>query len=463
MRLSRPGDKLSDPSDFEGAEFASSSHGVLPVIPSDSTKTKKNPKNNAATGASAAGVRAFTAQAVSFYFRTPVKAFFRTRVDYLTFARSLAEHPGTSRLGNSLAGIQPPSNGVNAAGSRYAWMIPFWKRSTPGLLAHAVRLYGWRVIPEQILPPLVANVTIGAVLYTSYLQILGHLHEPSSHATTRVYPPPPIVDTFAAGMLAGGVQSLLAAPFDALQVRYERHQDGSLAYRDKTMFAYGRDKLHEIGARGIFAGWGLSFLKDSIGSGMFFASFEWVKAQGYYKFVRWYYGALKDDVVDVLARKRPDAQTDHAEARRQGRKLIIRPHYALEPTFLLLAGLSATVSQQWVLYPLNLVQTRHYERLEGLDAQAKSIHSQERAKRLRGRMIRAYYRAYQATWKECQAEAVSAGGLRKWLYKGFWWNTIRQAPSTSAGLIIFELVRRKYGMLADEVRINEDGYDIVLY
>ena len=63
-----------DPPDLEG---------VLPVIPADSPPVFKDSKSNAATGASAAGVRAFTAQAVAFYFRAPVKAFFRTRVDYL--------------------------------------------------------------------------------------------------------------------------------------------------------------------------------------------------------------------------------------------------------------------------------------------------------------------------------------------------------------------------------------------
>jgi hypothetical protein len=63
----------------------------------------------------------------------------------------------------------------------------------------------------------------------------------------------------------------------------------------------------------------------------------------------------------------------------------------------------------------------------------------------------------------CTAEAKSEGlGLARWLYRGFWWNTIRQVPSTSAGLIIFELIRRKYGFGAEEVRITKDGYDILL-
>jgi hypothetical protein len=465
MRLSRPGEKVSDPTDFEGAEFISSSYGNLPVIPPDSKKVKKKPKNNAATGASAAGVRAFTAQAVAFYFRAPVKAFFRTRVDYLAYARSLSQEQAYAvRLSKGIAGRMPSAaNGNLPASGRYAWMLPYWRKTTPGLLAHAVRTYGWRVIPEQIMPPLVANVAIGAVLYTSYLQILGRLHEPSSHATSRVYPPPSVADTLTAGMLAGGIQSLLAAPLDALQVRYDRGQDNGNIYREKTMYAYGKDKLREIGVRGIFAGWSLSFAKDSLGSGVFFSSFEWVKAQGYYKFVRWYYSALGGDEVDELVKKRPDDRAGHRSDREHGKKRIIKPHYALEPAFLLLAGISATVSQQAVLYPLTLIQTRHFERLEGLDEQARKIYSQERAQRTRGRMVRAYYRAYQSTWKECKVEATSAGGMRRWLFRGFWWNTIRQAPSTSAGLIIFELVRRKYGMIGDEVKINQDGYDILLH
>ena len=42
---------------------------------------QRDKKGNAATGASAAGVRAIASQAVAFYFRAPVKAFFRTRVE----------------------------------------------------------------------------------------------------------------------------------------------------------------------------------------------------------------------------------------------------------------------------------------------------------------------------------------------------------------------------------------------
>lgn len=42
---------------------------------------RREKKSNAATGVSAAGVRAVASQTVAFYFRAPAKAFLRTRVE----------------------------------------------------------------------------------------------------------------------------------------------------------------------------------------------------------------------------------------------------------------------------------------------------------------------------------------------------------------------------------------------
>ena len=44
-------------------------------------KRKKQPTNNAATGASAAGMRSVAVQFMTFYFRAPITAFFRSRVE----------------------------------------------------------------------------------------------------------------------------------------------------------------------------------------------------------------------------------------------------------------------------------------------------------------------------------------------------------------------------------------------
>ena len=452
------------------ASTSSPSHPILfpplPVAdqilsPEAGNLPSRTPNSNAATAASAASVRAISAQFVAFYFRAPAKSFFRTRVDYLAYARVIHDAHAQAllqalRRGDTGKHITPFKSFV-----RQAW---FWLRgTTPGVLTSAIRAEGWGVIPHQILPPLIANVGVGAVLYTSYLQILGRLHEESGKASKRAYPPPEPRHTFLAGFLAGGLQSVVAAPLDALQARFDHRDltahDGS--GKPRSMWSFGAEKLREIGLRGIFAGWGLTFAKDGLGSAVFFSTFEYVKSQGYYKFVTWYYGGLGKDIVDVLAMKRPTHQ--HNQNNENG-TTIIRPHYALEPMFLLFGGLSASLTQQVLLHPLTHFQVKHWDHLEDLDAAAAKYRatSSPTVPHQRFRMLRAYYRAYQETLAQCAAEAASDGQkLGRWLYRGFWWNTIRQVPSTSAGLIIFELIRRKYGS-KDEVRISRDGYDILL-
>lgn len=453
--------------------------GVLPVVPPDASD-RQHPRNNAATAATAAGARAFMAQAIAFYFRAPAKAFFRTRVDYLAYARNLQQqnHTYVSSSLNTNTGAGAP-NGQPAASRQtwWQWLRSVGSRTTPGILAHAVRTSGWRVIPDQVLPPLLANVTVGAVLYTSYLQILGRLHEDSGRAAKRVYPPPLPGETFTAGLLAGALQSVVAAPLDAIQARFDRggrapeppvlRGQGQGQGRPQSMWAFSYAKLREIGMRGIFAGWGLSLAKDSLGSAVFFSSFEYVKAQGFYGFVAWYYGDLSDFQINILTRRQSAQERDEYHG-----NTTIRPHYAIEPAFLMLAGIGASFAQQVVLHPLTHIQMEHWDHLEYLDAQGRKYrnYSQSNApkSKWKWRMFRAYYHAYQETWAQCVAQAVAQEGkpgpnsMRKWLYRGFWWSTIRQVPSTSAGLVIFELVRRKYGLGGEPVRINKGGYDILL-
>ncbi|KAI0480756.1 mitochondrial carrier [Xylariaceae sp. FL0804] len=453
--------------DQQGSSPRSLDPGVLPVVPPDGA-VDRAPRSNAATAASAAGIRALSAQVIAFYFRAPVKAFFRTRVDYLAYARGLHQ-ARTERLFR--AAVQDRSASRLSLALRHAWL---WAQgTTPGLLTSVVQEHGLRVVGQQILPPLVANVGVGAVLYTSYLQILALLHEDGAHSR-RVYPPPGPAHTFTAGLLAGSIQSVVAAPLDAIQARYD-HRDmmaGDGSGRPRSMWSFSAEKLREIGVRGVFAGWGLSFLKDSLGSAVFFCTFEYMKAQSYYQFVTWYYGGLKQDVVNVLARKRPattgpPAAAADAAADPTDRPVVIRPHYTIEPMFLLLAGIGASFTQQLFLHPLTHIQVKHWDHLEDLDAKAARLRDAKAADpdqpRRRWRMMRAYYRAYQETLTQCTVEAASEGlGRMRWLYRGFWWNTIRQVPSTSAGLIIFELVRRKYGTGDEPIRVAKDNYEILL-
>ncbi|KAF2735552.1 mitochondrial carrier protein-like protein [Polyplosphaeria fusca] len=367
----------------------------------------------------AAGMRAVAARMVAFYFRAPVKAFFRGRIDYLGYARAINPH------------IQAQAK----------WN---WRMTTPALLVHAVRTQGWSFIPNQVMPPLLANTFIGAVLYTAYLQSLSNLHEPTSHGNRRTYPPPPAATTFTAGLIGGSIQAVFAAPFDALQVRF-RTQD-ILEGKYKTMWHYGMHKLHSIGLQGIFAGFTLSLMRDSLGAAVFFSTFETIKSQGYYAFITRFYGnRTRDTLLESSTLRHVDED---------GRP-VIKPHYTVEPAFLLLAGISASIASQLIQHPLTEIQDVHYRRLEALDFQA---HQDSKP----AHIMRRYYHAYEETFRQCKKLATRAGGWRKYLYRDFFMSTVKQVPSTSAGLIVFELVRRKYALESEEVTISREGYDILL-
>ncbi|KAF3198327.1 hypothetical protein TWF191_004942 [Orbilia oligospora] len=290
-------DLSTDPTDFEGQAVLWDGEGF-------EDPKKKSKGSNAVQGASAAGTRAITMQLVSFYFRYPVKAFMRLRIDYMAVARAIN-----------------PQIQANAA-----WTV---HQSTLGVLAYAVRTHGWRFIPNQVLPPLLANTSMGIILYTSYLQILQHQYAPAGHATKRAYPPPPYWATFTAGAAAGAIQSLFAAPLDAISYRFD---------------------VNELTKH-----------------------------------------------TSVL----PEPNRSNALAA---------------------AGLKKHSYGWWTRYS----------------------------------------HAYEQTYKDCRELATRNGGWRRWLYKGYLMNTMKSTPSTAAALIVFELVRRKFGEEVGLASIQHDGFEIVL-
>lgn len=75
--------------------------------PSDRRK-KRHPKTNATTGASAAGIRALSVQFMTFYFRAPIKAFFRSRIEYV--CRSKLSAPANTAQLHGIAPRPCPGN-----------------------------------------------------------------------------------------------------------------------------------------------------------------------------------------------------------------------------------------------------------------------------------------------------------------------------------------------------------------
>ena len=135
--------------------------------------------------------------------------------------------------------------------------------------------------------------------------------------------------------------------------------------------------------------------------------------------------------------------------------LTIRPSYTVEPLFILLVGICLTISQQVVQYPLGLLQNIHYSRPEVLDQELKNPGTQETA-------LQCYRKAYKETFRQCATQAQKSGGWARWLYRGFFTNTARQILNTSAGLINFETMRRRYADENESVRIRRDGCDMLV-
>jgi hypothetical protein len=170
---------LDDPTDIGG---------VLPIQITPEAR-RKDPRSNAATGASAAGVRAFTAQAVAFYFRAPVKAFFRTRVDYLvcaTFQRMrIVTKPRRRHTPN------PSTHEPNLASSRGTPRPPAYWRTQLKLMAGALFLTrsSLRCLPILLLVPFCTRR-----IYRSWECCMSHLHirqNMSSRLLRRVRLSPP--------------------------------------------------------------------------------------------------------------------------------------------------------------------------------------------------------------------------------------------------------------------------------
>ena len=231
---------------------------------------------------------------------------------------------------------------------------------------------------------------------------------------------------------------------NSLQVRFRTSDITEGHY--KNMWQYGYRKIKEIGTRGVFAGWSLSMVKDSFGYAAFFATFEYVKAQAYYSFLIVYYGKSRSNAHRPVPRPRADSTYDG---------LVIKPHYAIEPVFLMLAGIAASVVQQLVQHPIGTIQNIHYQSFTALDEVIQNNQSTSQT-------VRRYYGTYRKTYKRCLISAKEHRGWRKWLYRGFFWSTIRQVPSTSAGLIIFELARRRFSTDSETVKIKQDGYNLCL-
>ena len=145
-------------------------------------------------------------------------------------------------------------------------------------------------------------------------------------------------------------------------------------------------------------------MKESLSYGLFFGVFEFIKQQGYYKFLDFYYGG-----------HRPIPSTGQINTNER------KPHWSISPAFVILAGSSASLAHSFVAFPMQKFQQARYR----VPMSYRDFLSSPSVMRL--------YRP--SLW-----ELIQRGGL----YRGFLRQSVRMIPSTSVALIIFEGVRRKF-------------------
>ncbi|KAL6450606.1 hypothetical protein SBY92_000852 [Candida maltosa Xu316] len=321
------------------------------------------------------------------------------------------------------------------------------------MLVNVIRKEGWKFIPDNVLPPLIANSATGVILYATYLTTLDHFTKKHGTGNTTAaanfnwYSP---FDTWRAGFIAGAVQSLAAAPVDAIYTRSTVSE--MLEGSHENLWKFGFNKLKEIGLVGVFAGYGFSFIKESFGFAFYFSTFEIVKTQGYnitYKLISYY--KRSEEVIKSKLQKIFKWNEEEVDEKLEKLEKY-RSMKALKSSFVLLAGASAAFSLLAIQYPISKIQKIHLSRLEALDVYNAAAHQGPSRKPF----IKLYYNSYVDTYRQVLRMKQRANVT--WFeaaYSGFVRNALTTIPATSIALLVFEIMRTK---LAD----NFEDYDEVL-
>ncbi|ORE11216.1 mitochondrial carrier [Rhizopus microsporus var. microsporus] len=368
---------------------------------------RKKAREATSIGGSTAFARTLIMQSLYLFYRTPIKLFRPLRVDYLVMARALM-----------------PVDTANA--KRFSF-----RYTSIGMISHAVKTKGWNFIPRHIFPPLIANTLIGTVLYTTYIAALPMFHPPSAYQLHRPYPPPPYSSVFAAGCLAGAAQSIIATPLDSLKVRFEVND--LLEGKHHSMYQFAKSTFKELGIASAYRGFTLTLVRDSLSCGLFFATFEWVKQQGYYYFLDEIYGVHVDSPSTIMELEAgwSSIENDDRPTPPDSCEKKEKPPLMLEPLFVIFAGATAAMAYQLIDHPLSKVHSIFY--IEEGQSEFTNKHRRESVRSL-----------YRRTLDQCLTQVkLNGGSWRKFLYQEFGSTVVRVVPATSVGFLVFELVKRE--------------------
>ncbi|SCU98200.1 LAFA_0G16270g1_1 [Lachancea sp. 'fantastica'] len=441
----------------------------------EENKNSTNGSSSSLIGATTAGGRSVVYQMTSFYLRTPLKLFRPARFDYLHYLRVLLV--GDDRTGVSQNQHKHPS-ALGSAFKPHTWSpryLYYLENTSLGLLTKGLNKYGWRVIPERVLPPLIANSAAGVLLYTTYLSTLNWFsqtapHNSSSTTSTSTSTTSNSVhhspwDVIRAGFLAGAAQALASAPIDAIYTRSSVEQLLTNAKKYDNLWVYGFRKLQEIGLVGCFGGFGLSLVKECLGFATYFTVFEFLKGQVCQWTIDWIknYRELKLQIrQSKLARMFQD-DSDEDFVSQSLNLMSAKEEKRFHQAFVFVGGVSAAFLLQVIQFPFLKLQKIHLSRLEAFDIYTKATSVLSKNENLQAqvgssgattriqlkptnqRLFHIYYHSYLDTFQHVRFLQRSTGATFKWLYKGFFRNTLAIIPGTTAGLLCLELMRNKLG------------------
>lgn len=394
-------------------------------------------------GALTAGGRTAVYQMTSFYLRTPLKLFRPARFDYLHYLRVVL-------TGEEKRPMQESRH------RRFKILNPkyfyYLENSSLGILAKALSKYGWKVIPDRILPPLVANSAAGVILYTTYLSTLTYFSKVHKRHS-QLHDP---WDIWRSGMLAGAAQALASTPIDAIYTRSSASELLSSAKKYDNLWLYGRDKLKEIGLIGCFGGYGITLIKESLGFAVYFTTFELIRGQLCQSLISTikHYDNLKYTIHNTKLTDIFPSKSSHPRSTPPQELMSAKEEKWFQRVFIFGGGVTAAFLLQVVQYPFNKIQKVHLSRLEAFDIYNRSLLRKSESpavtvppsvkihvKKPNSRRIHIYYNSYMDTFEHILFIHKNTHSLLKWLYKGFVRNTLAIIPGTTAGLLLLDYMR----------------------
>ncbi|AQZ18686.1 (ZYRO0E03344g) [Zygosaccharomyces parabailii] len=393
-------------------------------------------------GALTAGGRTAVYQMTSFYLRTPLKLFRPARFDYLHYLRVVL-------TGEEKRPMQESRH------RRFKILNPkyfyYLENSSLGILAKALSKYGWKVIPDRILPPLVANSAAGVILYTTYLSTLTYFSKVHKRHSQLHNP----WDIWRSGMLAGAAQALASTPIDAIYTRSSASELLSSAKKYDNLWLYGRDKLKEIGLIGCFGGYGITLIKESLGFAVYFTTFELIRGQLCQSLISTikHYDRLKYTIHNTKLTDIFPSKSSHPRTNPPEKLMSAKEEKWFQRVFIFGGGVTAAFFLQVVQFPFNKIQKVHLSRLEAFDIYNRSLLRKSesptvtaptvkiRVKKPNSRRIHIYYNSYMDTFEHILFIHKNTHSLLKWLYKGFVRNTLAIIPGTTAGLLLLDYMR----------------------